>query len=187
MNGNVDQNMRWKARKNYQTFQGCSFFLSGLKATEPLNHRRRKSTKMNVNQFANLVLPIIDLVCTPKILHNNCLQFLLNMTVFPRKIKNNAYWNFWVQTWYILRNVHIANFEKRVFFFSLLPSWSSSVQVVFPISLSVRKKKWKESSSIMTLIAFEIIKQCNDRGKATVFMPKIWKYFVEHLSPKKIG
>ena len=39
----------------------------------------------------------------------------------------------------------------------------------------------------MTLIAFKIIKQRNDRGKATVFTPKIWKYFVENLSPKNIG
>ena len=39
----------------------------------------------------------------------------------------------------------------------------------------------------MTLITFKIIKQRNDRGKAIVFKPKIWKYFVENLSPKKIG
>ena len=32
---------------------------------------------------------------TPKTLHNYCLQFLLGITVVPRKIEDNCYAKFW--------------------------------------------------------------------------------------------
>ena len=34
-------------------------------------------------------------VCHPKILHKHCPQFLLGVTMVPRKTENNAYAKFW--------------------------------------------------------------------------------------------
>ena len=45
-------------------------------------------------------------VCTPKILHKHCLQFLLGVKRAPRETENNAYAKFWGDKqralWYVM-------------------------------------------------------------------------------------
>ena len=45
--------------------------------------------------FSTFANPIIHRVYSPKILHNDCVQFLLGHEDDPREIENNAYANFW--------------------------------------------------------------------------------------------
>ena len=45
-------------------------------------------------------------VCHPKILHKDCLQFLLGVKMAPRETENNSYAKFWADKqrtlWYVM-------------------------------------------------------------------------------------
>ena len=52
-------------------------------------------------------------VCGPKILHKQCLQFLLGIKMAPRETENDAYAKFWgdkqTALWYVMEFSGVVN------------------------------------------------------------------------------
>ena len=52
-------------------------------------------------------------VCGPKILHKQCLQFLLGIKMAPRETENDAYAKFWgdkqTALWYVMECSGVVN------------------------------------------------------------------------------
>ena len=56
--------------------------------------------------------------CHPKILHTNCLQFLLEVKMVPRETENNSYANFWGDKqralWHVMVFSGVVNLKETV-------------------------------------------------------------------------